>query len=166
MRACSEFSGLRASLRNMIDRLRRLWKQAAESPAAAGKHDVSLAVAALMVEVMRMDDKLNDAEHSEIMLALERRFGLSDAEIHALIEQAKKETANALDLHSFTSQVVTGFSTEERIDIIRELWRVAMADGHVDAYEEQLIRRMAELVGLHHRQFIDAKIAAQQPPAC
>jgi len=149
----------------MIDRLRRLWKNAAESPRPARKHDVSLAVAALMVEVMRMDDHLDDAEHNEIMLSLKRRFGLDDAEIHALIEQARHETSNALDLHGFTSQVVTGFPTEERIDIVSELWRIAMADGHVDPYEEQLIRRVAELVGLHHRQFIDAKIAAQRPPA-
>ncbi|MFQ5582473.1 MAG: TerB family tellurite resistance protein [Mariprofundaceae bacterium] len=149
----------------MIDRIRRLWKNAAESPSQSREHDVSLAIAALMVEVMRMDDKLAKAEHSQIMLALEQRFGLSEVEIHALIEQARHETAKANDLHRFTSQVVTGFPTEERINIISELWRVAMADGHVDAYEEQLIRRMADLVGLHHRQFIDAKIAAQRPPA-
>jgi uncharacterized tellurite resistance protein B-like protein len=145
---------------NMIQKLKQMWKKAAVSPKASKKHDVSLAVTALMVEIMRMDDKLEDAEHSAIMLAIGQRFGLSENEIHVLIEQAKKEVDQALDMHQFTSVVVKGFSTKERIDILTELWSVAMADGHVDPYEEQLIRRIADLLGIHHRQYIKAKVSA------
>jgi uncharacterized tellurite resistance protein B-like protein len=146
----------------MIDRLRRLWRKAAESPGESREHDVSLAVAALMVEVMRMDDRLDDAEHIEIMAALAHRFDLSDSEIHGLINQARDETASSTDLHQFTSQIIKGFTMNERADIIRQLWRIAMADGHVDPYEELLIRRIAELVGVDHRQFIKAKIDARR----
>ena len=144
----------------MIQKLKQIWKKAAASPKASKKHAVSLAVAALMVEVMRMDDKLEDAEHSAIMVAIEQRFDLSEDEIHALIEQAKQEVDKALDMHQFTSVVVKGFSTEERINILTELWSVAWADGHIDPYEEQLIRRIADLLGIHHRQYIQAKTAA------
>jgi len=144
----------------MIQKLKQMWKQAATSPEATKKHDVSLAVAALMVEIMRMDDKLEDVEHSAIMLALEQRFGLSEDEIHVLIGQAKQEVDQALDMHQFTSTVVKGFSTEERIDILSQLWSVAWADSHIDPYEEQLLRRIADLLGLHHSQYIKAKIAA------
>ena len=144
----------------MIGRLKQMWSRAAKSPASTKRHDVSLAVAALMVEIMRLDDRLEDAEHSQIVLALEQRFGLSESEIHALIEKAKHEADQALDMHQFTSVVVKGFTTGERIDILGELWLVAMADGYVDPYEEQLIRRIADLLGLHHSQFIRAKVAA------
>lgn len=144
----------------MIDRLRQMWKKAAKSPQGRRQHDVSLAVAALMVEIMRLDGKLAEAEHSEIVVALEQRFGLSESEIHELVEQAKQEADQALDMHQFTSVVVKGFSTDERVGILTELWRVAMADGHVDPYEEQLIRRIADLLGVHHRQLIQAKIVA------
>ena len=144
----------------MIQKLKQMWKKAAVSDQDSKKHDVSLAVTALMVEVMRMDDRLEAAEHSAIMLAIEQRFGLSEDEIHTLIEQARQEVDKALDMHQFTSAVVKGFSTEDRIDILAGLWSVAMADGHIDPYEEQLIRRIADLLGLHHRQYIKAKIAA------
>ena len=144
----------------MIQKLKQMWKQAAASPDTTKKHDVSLAVTALMVEIMRMDDKLEDAEHSAIMLAIEQRFSLSEDEIHALIEQAKQEVDQALDMHQFTSAVVKGFSTAERIDILSQLWSIAMADGYVDPYEEQLLRRIADLLGLHHSLYIKAKIAA------
>jgi len=144
----------------MIQKLKRMWKKAAVSPRASKKHDVSLAVTALMVEIMRIDDKLEDAEHSAIMLVIEQRFGLSGNEIHALIEKARKAVDQAFDMHQFTSAIVKGFSTEERIVIITELWSIAMADGYVDPYEEQLIRRIADLLGIHHRQYIKAKITA------
>ena len=144
----------------MISKLKQMWTRAAKSPAGRKKHDVSLAVAALMVEIMRLDDRLEDAEHSQIVLTLEQRFGLTESEIHELIENAKREADEALDMHQFTSVVVKGFTTDERIDILTELWLVAMADGYVDPYEEQLIRRIADLLGLHHSQFIRAKIAA------
>ncbi len=144
----------------MIQKLKQMWKKAAESPKAERQHDVALAIAALMVEIMRMDGKLQDAERSEIIRHLEARFALSHAEIDRLIEQATLDVHEALDMHQFTSVVVKGFSTAERIDILVELWGVAMADGHVDPYEEQLIRRMADLLGLHHSQFIQAKISA------
>ncbi len=145
----------------MIKKLQQMWKAAAASPKEKRAHDVSLAVAALMVEVMRMDGRLDEAERSRMMVALEKRFALSVAEIHALIEQASAEVEKALDLHQFTSIVVKGFSTTERIEILTELWAVAMADGIVDPYEEQIIRRMADLLGIHHSQFIQAKLSAE-----
>jgi uncharacterized tellurite resistance protein B-like protein len=145
----------------MIRKLQTMWKKAAATPQGKREHEVSLAVTALMVEVMRMDGKLDEAERSEIMLAVEKRFGLDPTEVDALIRQASVEVEQALDLHQFTSTVVKSFSTAERQKILSELWGVAMADGHVDPYEEQLLRRMAELMGLHHSQFIQAKIAAE-----
>ena len=144
----------------MIQKLRQMWKQAAASEPDKKAHELSLAVAALMVEVMRMDGQLQHAEQAEITRSLALRFSLQPEEISALIRQAMDEVDEALDLHQFTSVVVKGFSTAERMDVLTELWGVALADGSVDPYEEQLIRRMADLMGLHHSQFIEAKITA------
>jgi len=144
----------------MIKALKQMWAQAAASPPATKQHDVALAVAALMTEVMRMDGKMDAAERTHIVGRLEQRFGLSRTAVHRLIEDAGRETEQALDLHQFTSVVVKSFTTEERIQILADLWQVAMADGYVDPYEEQLLRRIAELMGLHHSQFIRAKLTA------
>ncbi|MDQ6970686.1 MAG: TerB family tellurite resistance protein [Mariprofundus sp.] len=144
----------------MIQKLKQMWKKAAESPVDDRQHEVSLAVAALMVEIMRMDGQLQDTERNEIIRRLQQRFALDVAEVDALIKQATEKVEQALDMHQFTSVVVKGFSTDERLTILTELWAVALADGHVDPHEEQIIRRMADLMGLHHTQFIQAKIAA------
>jgi len=144
----------------MIQKLKQMWKKAADSPVDDRQNEVSLAVAALMVEVMRMDGQLQDTERNEIIKRLQVRFALTSSDVEALIKQATEKVEQALDMHQFTSVVVKGFSTDERLHILTELWAVALADGHVDPYEEQIIRRMADLMGLHHTQFIQAKLAA------
>jgi len=144
----------------MIQKLKQMWKKAADSPVDDRQNEVSLAVAALMVEVMRMDGQLQDTERNEIIKRLQVRFALTSSDVEALIKQATEKVEQALDMHQFTSVVVKGFSTDERLHILTELWAVALADGHVDPYEEQIIRRMADLMGLHHTQFIQANLAA------
>jgi len=144
----------------MIQKLKQMWKKAADSPVDNRQNEVSLAVAALMVEIMRMDGKLQETERNEIIKRLQARFALSSSDVEDLIKQATEKVEQALDMHQFTSVVVKGFSTDERLHILTELWAVALADGHVDPYEEQIIRRMADLMGLHHTQFIQAKLAA------
>lgn len=145
----------------MIDRLKRLW-QSTQTRTANPEQRLALAVAALLVEVMRIDGRLQEVERLRVMTALQQRFHLPEQEISSIIEQARAETERAHDLHQFTSQIIKAFYTDERIEIIRDLWQVAMADGHVDPHEEHLIRRIAELIGVYHREFIQAKIAARE----
>ena len=150
----------------MIKRLKAIFGDIAGVAAGDSRpgheHDIALAVAALMVEVMMQDGRLDAAEQGTIATLLQRRFELSPDDIHKLIERATLAADKAHDLFQFTSRIIKEYPINQRRDIIRELWQVAMADGHVDAYEEQLIRRIAELIGVHHQHFIDAKIQARQ----
>lgn len=146
----------------MIGRLKRIFGDVEGDSRPGHEHDITLAVAALMVEVMMMDGRLDQDEHRVIFSLLNRRFNLSDEALGKLVERAKAEAEKAHDLFQFTSRIIKAYPIDERSDIIRELWRVAMADGHVDAYEEQLIRRIAELIGVQHKHFITAKIQARQ----
>ncbi|MFC1567678.1 TerB family tellurite resistance protein [Pseudomonadota bacterium] len=145
----------------MLQKIKAMWKGRSKDEPASKEHNISLAVTAVMVEIMHIDGKLDEAEHNEIITAVEKRFEISTDEVHKLVEKAKVEKANATDMHRFTSQIIKHYSTEERIDFLKDLWQIAMADGHIDPYEEQLIRRTAKLIGVYHKEFIQAKIAAR-----
>ncbi|HKI60096.1 MAG TPA: TerB family tellurite resistance protein [Mariprofundaceae bacterium] len=146
----------------MLKKLKTLWDGTADKKPGHRKHEISLAVTAVMVEIMHIDGKLDDAEHDTIIKTVEKRFDLSTDEVKKLLEEARQATANASDLHQFTSQIIKHYKTEERIEIIKELWQVAMADGHIDPHEESLIRRTAELIGVYHREYVQAKIDARK----
>ena len=144
----------------MLKTLQKVW---ATSPKKKDiKQDITLAVATLMVFVMQQDDVLDDAEYQETLAMIQEHFGLSKIEAEKTIQRATCAENDANDLYQFTSPLIQAYSQEERIDIIRKLWRIAMADAHIDPHEEALIRKVAELIGVHHHQFIDAKIAARK----
>lgn len=146
----------------MLKKLKKIWDGEPDKKSGKRKHDISLAVTAVMVEIMHIDGKIDGAEHDTILEAIEKRFGLSASEVDQLIEEAKQATSSANDLHQFTSRIIKHYKTEERIEIIKELWQVAMADGHIDPHEENLIRRTADLIGVYHKEYIQAKINARE----
>lgn len=49
----------------------------------------------------------------------------------------------------------------ERAQFVERLWRIAMADGGIDMYEEQLVRKLADLLYVAHADFVSARQRAQ-----
>ncbi len=145
----------------MFSKIKALFAEESKEPEKK-EHTIALAVTALMIEIMQADDEIDANERHTIFTAIEKRFDLSHAEVETLIEDATDAQNKAMDLHQFTSLIIDHFSTEERIDILKELWMVAMADGKVDSYEEHMIRKLAKLIGVYHGEFIQAKIDARE----
>jgi uncharacterized tellurite resistance protein B-like protein len=82
--------------------------------------------------------------------------------VQSLVKKAQDASAEATDFHQFSSQIKDNYTTEERISFLKDLWKIAMTDGHIDPHEEHLIRRIANLIGVYHEEFIQAKISARE----
>lgn len=52
-------------------------------------------------------------------------------------------------------------SSEQKARLAEWLWRVAIADGTIDKYEERLVRKLASLLYVHHTNFILTKHRVQ-----
>ncbi len=120
-------------------------------------HALRLATAALLVEMSRQDDVIYQTERDAAARALREHFGLSIDEVTALYTLAEAEVVDAVDYYQFTSLLKEQLSHQQKEQVIELLWRVAAADGHVDRYEEHMVRRIAELLYLPHSSFIRAK---------
>ena len=44
-------------------------------------------------------------------------------------------------------------------EVLNSVWAIAFADGEMDKHEEHLIRRIADLLYLNHKDFINAKLS-------
>ncbi|MDP2091517.1 MAG: TerB family tellurite resistance protein, partial [Pseudohongiella sp.] len=71
---------------------------------------------------------------------------------------AEKEAQQAVSLYDFTSLINEGYGYEEKLLLVENLWRVALADEHLDKYEEQLIRKTSDLIYVSHSDFIKTKL--------
>lgn len=130
--------------------------QSAESP-----EQIHMACAALMLEVAEADYADDPEETRAILKALETEFGLTQQAVTALLERARKESAGASDMFPYTHLLNQRLDHEQKCRVLTAMWRVAFADGNVDKYEENLIRRVYELLHLDHSDFIAAKQAAR-----
>ena len=78
-------------------------------------------------------------------------------EAEDLLERAHGRIADSSQLFGFTRVVNRGFSAEERIELMEMLWQVVYADGRLDDYEANLMRRLAGLVHVSDRDSGEAR---------
>lgn len=118
---------------------------------------LQMAAAALMVEMLHVDEKVTAEEDEKLRLLLEQRFSLDSSEIESLIDLAHNEKHEATDYYQFTSLLNSHYSQQQKIDLVEDLWQLAYADHELDKYEEHLLRRLAELLHVPHKDYIRTK---------
>lgn len=113
-------------------------------------HDPKLAVAALLVHLAAVDGRMSDGERQAIRGALMDHYALDDSSVDKLIREAARQDAEAVDFFKFTS-VLTRLEMEDRIEIIRMMWTVVFADRTNHELEDNMVWRIAELIGVSSR---------------
>jgi uncharacterized tellurite resistance protein B-like protein len=129
---------------------------------AGGEHALQVATAALLLEMMRMDDRIADEERATVAEVMRQQFRLSADEFAAILALAEQAAERAHDYYQFTSLINQRCDAAQRIRIVENLWQVAMADGHLDAHELHLMRKLADLLYVGHGDYIAAKQRARE----
>jgi uncharacterized tellurite resistance protein B-like protein len=126
------------------------------------EHGLRLATAALLMEMTRADHTRRPEELVLVEDLVRRQFDLTEAETRELAELADAEAREAVSLYQFTGLINEHFSAGEKVRVVEMLWQVAYADRVLDKYEESLVRKVAELLYVPHRDFIRAKHRVQE----
>ena len=121
------------------------------------QHSIELATAALLAEMARIDGDIAPAERVAALAAVREKLGLGQQEAAELFELAEQEARQATDYFQFTSLINRNFDAGAKMRVIELMWRVALADGEVDAHERHLIRRIADLIHVPHADFVTAQ---------
>lgn len=146
----------------MLDRLRKIIEP---SPAARGQHtpmDMQVAAAVMLVEVAHVDNEYSASEQEAIRAIVKQRFSLTDAEVEDLVKEAEQEVKDATDYYRFTRRIKETFSHEECVNLVQLLWEVVLADGSTDAYENNLMGRVTDLLYVTSRESAEARKRAAQ----
>lgn len=116
------------------------------------QHQLRLATGALLMEMCRADFKVMPEERRSIANAIRKGFELNDEEIHDLLDAAETEANCAVSLQMYTSLINQYCPTSQKSDLVRDLWRVAYADGELHQLEDVLVRRVAALLQVPDKQ--------------
>ena len=145
----------------MIDKIKSFFSKNVLEPETELTSPDQLATAALLIEVMVIDGDLDDQEMQAIAGTLSNMLHLSKEQIDQLIEFSREEVAEATSLYQFTKEINEHFDIEKKLSLMTAMWRVAFADGHLDKYEENIIRRVADLLHIRHSEYIRCKANAR-----
>ncbi len=150
----------------MIQVIKALFERRSNESDESQQHSVRLAAAALLVETARADFAQDAAEMTKLVQLLTTSLQLEQDEVHQLVVAAQERAEEATSLYEFTRVINEHYNAHQKLQLVGAMWLVAYADGDLDKYEEHLIRQVAELTYVPHRDYIQCKLAAQNGISC
>jgi len=126
---------------------------------AFGDSDYRLAATALLVHVVSLDGQPTQAEQRKLHSLIERHFKLDRGTADRLIADATQVEGEAVDLYHFTSVIMRSLDEEGRKRIVQMMWELVYADGQVTEFEDNVVWRASDLLGIAQRDRIDLKHA-------
>ena len=118
-----------------------------------------LATAAVLLDIAYADGTFSPAEGGNVVEYLQKAFRLQSDDAQELIDAAREIRDHTIDHFAMTHYIRKNVALEERIEIVRTMWRTAYADGRLTEYENYLIRKLSDLLGLEHHVMIDTKVS-------
>ena len=140
----------------MFDKLKTFFDKKTEITEFNFESD-KIAVVALLISTAKYDGNFDDSEKTEIQKLIESYFSLSSQKTDDLFKAAEKLESEANDLHQFTRSLNEVLNEEEKLKIMELIWKIVMADGVIDNYEENLVRRLSGLLYLQDKDIGNIK---------
>ena len=146
----------------MIDLFKRFFSSAADDgrnpTGQENERDLIVAIGALFLEMGRIDETFTEQETAKVISILTNKYGLSGEDADALLDEADRELKESVDLWQFARVINDRYSIAKKEKLIERLWQIVYVDGKMDKYEHYLMNKLSKLLGLSHKQLIDAKL--------
>ena len=149
----------------LSDRIRTLFGRKgpaseAQPPGQNVWDPLHLAACALLLDIAHADGEFSDTERGHIERSLEQHFALSADDIRQVMILAEEERKRAVDHFAFTSTLLRGYDTGQKLVLAEVMWGVALADGQIGDHEHYLTRKISNLLNLEPGYLSAAKQAA------
>ncbi|MFZ5733842.1 MAG: TerB family tellurite resistance protein [Pseudomonadota bacterium] len=144
----------------MLDRLRQFISDViapSDQQRTFDEADYRLAATALLIHVISLDGEPSEVETRKLHALLELRFKLDAGTADKLIAEAMRAEGDAVDMYHFTSVIMRSVDETGRLRIIEMMWELVYADGHASEFEDSVVWRAADLLGISSRDRIDLK---------
>ncbi len=144
----------------ILDRLSNLITtkpQANPTPALTAR----IVLGALLAIVARADGKVSPSEEEAKRDILSRRGYKTREEQDEIFKSVRQVLSEELDWESFTREINQTCIYSERVKIIEDLFAVAWADHELSHQELEAIRKIAGLMWIEHKDFINAKLSTK-----
>ena len=119
------------------------------------KKNVEEAYIILMLEIARLDGKIDDSEFNKIKENYKQIYG--DNNFLENFNRLSSEAKNESSLHPFIEIINASSDKDNKIQALKAIWEVVLADGIIDPYEESLFMQIGDLLKIKRSDLVKIK---------
>ena len=115
------------------------------------------AVLSLLIEACKVDGIVSDDEIEKITGLLINKFHLEPSKAKNAVIFVLEKANEKVEIFSDIKVILDTMDHEERIKVVEMLWGVVLADGNIDDYESNLMRKISSLLHVSSFETAEAK---------
>ena len=92
------------------------------------------------------DGTFDEKERAQVKDVLVHLFSLPEESLDGIIADAEDTVAQSNQLYGFATTVKDNLDYDGRVELMQMLWEVVYADGQLDDFEANLVRRVSGLL--------------------
>jgi len=149
----------------MLDFIKKTLLGSGQDPSGhtvSSEEKARIAASVILLEAAHADNECTDQELDHVIQTLRSDFNLSREHAEDLIELARNERKNAIDLFEFTNHINNEFSKKEKKEVLKAVWRIIYLDGQLEKHEDHFARKLTYLLRLTPEDMVAAKMKARQ----
>ena len=140
------------NLKNIFDKV----KQEKNSKVEILEQEI-YAVLSLLIEACKVDGIVSDDEIEKITGLLINKFHLEPSKAKNAVNFVLEKENEKVEIFSDIKVILDTMDHEERIKVVEMLWGVVLADGNIDDYESNLMRKISSLLHVSSFETAEAK---------
>lgn len=120
-------------------------------------NSIQKSICSLMIEVAYADNELDESELKAMANSLSK-LDIKEEEIQEIVDATLAKSKESISFYEHTRILNDQLDYDQKKDVLNSVWSIAFADGQMNKHEEHLIRRIADLLYLNHKDFINSKL--------
>ena len=132
-------------------------KKKSETQEQNSDFEIELTASVLAYEIARSDGEIDKNELNVLMeeiKVISKKVNKDEAEIFEIIEKYSKDSVS---FYEFVEDINNDYTKDEKLSLLKFMWKIAYADGKLDVDEERLIRRFADLIKIKDMDVLKLK---------
>ena len=132
-------------------------KKKPETQEQSPDFEIELTASVLAYEIARSDGEIDDNELEVLMeeiKVISKKVNKDEAEILEIIERYSKDSVS---FYEFVEDINNDYTKDEKLSLLKFMWKIAYADGKLEVDEERLIRRLADLIRIKDMDVLKLK---------
>ena len=130
----------------MFKSLTKLFNQPEQENTSKQLENEIMLFVGILVEAAEIDGKIDETEILIIKKSVINLYKISDEKVDLIINKCVESAGSPNLLHSFTSKINKEFDYDKKINLLKILWEIILADGQIHDFESNLIRRLSGLM--------------------